>query len=268
MGRKIEPILNTFRFYSLLLSEISIITTWQSCRPASSTPWFCWHLCTWYLWVFFSAVAFQCYQLVASWAVWPIERDCQRKRMKTRCFAQVGLEPPRMPAQHHLLTPKLVCVCVCVCVFLAWGGNSWTHLGFESKYCHLFNVHIHIYVRTFSSFPKLPKASEPENGPSLSRLLFLFALVFQSCRPAPFFFLSFFFKTCMFFAFAFLGIARGILTELLFFVHLYSSSWCMYDHDAPTVVCLNFDQSRILDSNNLSNLPFDLFAENTALSQL
>ena len=37
---------------------------------------------------------------------------------------------------------------------------------------------------------------------------------------------------------------------------------------ALAAVCLHSDQSRFLNLNNLSNLPFDLFAENTALVDL
>ena len=36
------------RFHLLLLSEISITTAWQSCRPASSTRWLFWLCCTYF----------------------------------------------------------------------------------------------------------------------------------------------------------------------------------------------------------------------------
>ena len=44
--------------------------------------------------------------------------------------------------------------------------------------------------------------------------------------------------------------------------------WAAYGRDDLAAVCLHFHQSRLLNSNNLSNLPFDLFAENTALLEL
>ena len=141
----------------------------------------------------------------------------------------------------------------------AWGGNSWTHLGFESKCCQLFDIHI--YVSTFFFF-----FSQAAKGVGAREWADPESFIVSRAAARHLFSFFFSFKTCIFFAF--LGIARGILTELLFFVHLYSSSWCMYDHDVPTVVCLHFDQSRNLNSNNLSNLPFDLFAENTALLEL
>ena len=36
------------RFHLLLLSENSVTTTWQSCRPAFSTPWLCCRDCTYF----------------------------------------------------------------------------------------------------------------------------------------------------------------------------------------------------------------------------
>ena len=180
--------------------------------------------------------------------------------MKTRYFAQVGLEPPRMPAQHHLLTSKRVCVCVCV--YFSPGEETLERIWVSSPSVVSSSMYIYMFLLFSSSFPKLPKASEPENGPILSRLLF------PELPPGTFF--PFFFSLFqnMYIFFAFLGRARDILTEPLFFLYLYSSFWCMYDRDPPTAACLHFDQSRFLDSNNLSNLPFDLFAEITALSQL
>ena len=39
------------RFHLLSFSEISDLTTCQSCRPASSTPWLCWRNCTYFRWL-------------------------------------------------------------------------------------------------------------------------------------------------------------------------------------------------------------------------
>ena len=39
------------RFHFLFLSEVYPKTTWQSCRPASSTPWLRFYSCTYFLWL-------------------------------------------------------------------------------------------------------------------------------------------------------------------------------------------------------------------------
>ena len=39
------------RFHLLSFSEASHLTSWQSCRSASSTPWLCWLLCTYFRWL-------------------------------------------------------------------------------------------------------------------------------------------------------------------------------------------------------------------------
>ena len=39
------------QFHFLLLSEISLTTTWQSCRLASSTLWLRWNYCTYFRWL-------------------------------------------------------------------------------------------------------------------------------------------------------------------------------------------------------------------------
>ena len=39
------------RFHLLSFSEASDLTSWQSCRSASSTPWLCWLLCTYFRWL-------------------------------------------------------------------------------------------------------------------------------------------------------------------------------------------------------------------------
>ena len=118
------------------------------------------------------------------------------------------------------------CVCVCVCVCISRLGRKLLNASrfrvqvLSSLQCTY--TYICAYFFFFSQAAKGIGArewAEPES----------FIVSICSCLselpPGTFFsFFLFFFKTCMFFAFAFLGIARGILTELLFFVHLYSSS--------------------------------------------